>query len=427
MLAEARGHRVIPDSRVLNDLSQKALYQIGIEEFGRILGRLPRAEAGHVIRFKTWFGYVEEAYLRLLARALFVQFPAPILDATLVFERHWRLDTVQLVSHTTLSESEQTRFAEALEWFSSRVWQSERKRREARFDLAILVNPEEKLPPSDAGAIKRFIKAAANLKIDAEVISPSDFIRLGEYDALFIRETTGIDHHTYRFAKKAEAEGLVVIDSPTSILRCTNKVYLARLFATHGVPTPKTLILNDSHRVNPGKVIDELGLPLVVKIPDGSFSRGIYKVESAEELEKLLTELFQKSSFLIAQEFLYTDYDWRIGVLGNRPIYACRYYMVKNHWQIYQHGSSTRTGAWSTMPTFEVPKAVIQAALRATRPIGDGLYGVDVKQAGEKAYVIEVNDNPNIDSGVEDQYLGNELYELIMEDFARRLEERQRG
>ena len=40
--------------------------------------------------------------------------------------------------------------------------------------------------------------------------------------------------------------------------------------------------------------------------------------------------------------------------------------------------------------------------------------------------VIEVNDNPSIDSGVEDQYLGNQLYASFMEEFLRRLEERRR-
>ena len=140
-----------------------------------------------------------------------------------------------------------------------------------------------------------------------------------------------------------------------------------------------------------------------------------------------MDELLQKSSLLIAQEFLYTDFDWRIGVLNNKAIFACRYFMVKNHWQIYQHGDKTRSGGFATLPTFEVPKHVIQAALKATKPIGDGLYGVDVNQSGDKAFVIEVNDNPNVDSGVEDLYLGNELYEIIMGEFARRLEARQKA
>ena len=58
--------------------------------------------------------------------------------------------------------------------------------------------------------------------------------------------------------------------------------------------------------------------------------------------------------------------------------------------------------------------------------IGFFLEGVDIKQKGNHAYVIEVNDNPSIDHKVEDAYLGNELYMLIMSEFSRRLEKRGR-
>ena len=102
--------------------------------------------------------------------------------------------------------------------------------------------------------------------------------------------------------------------------------------------------------------------------------------------------------------------------------------MVKNHWQIYRHHESrSDCGNFETLPTFEVPKAVLEAALKATQPIGNGLYGVDVKEKNGKGYVIEVNDNPNIDSGIEDKYLGDDLYRLIMTEFLRRMENRSKG
>ena len=41
--------------------------------------------------------------------------------------------------------------------------------------------------------------------------------------------------------------------------------------------------------------------------------------------------------------------------------------------------------------------------------------------------VIEVNDNPNIDAGIEDHVLGDELYERIMRVFVDRLDERTRA
>ena len=61
----------------------------------------------------------------------------------------------------------------------------------------------------------------------------------------------------------------------------------------------------------------------------------------------------------------------------------------------------------------------------ATRLIGDGLYGVDIKQTERGPVVIEINDNPSIEYGVEDLHLGYELYRLIMADFNRRLYERK--
>jgi glutathione synthase/RimK-type ligase-like ATP-grasp enzyme len=48
-----------------------------------------------------------------------------------------------------------------------------------------------------------------------------------------------------------------------------------------------------------------------------------------------------------------------------------------------------------------------------------------VKQSGMDFYVIEVNDNPNIDAGVEDQILGDEIYRRIMDGFLRRIEQRK--
>jgi len=128
---------------------------------------------------------------------------------------------------------------------------------------------------------------------------------------------------------------------------------------------------------------------------------------------------------LLAQEFLYTEFDWRIGILDNQPLFACRYYMVKNHWQIYRHGSRTDSGGFDTLPIADVPHSVVDTALRATRPIGDSLYGVDLKERNGKGCVIEVNDNPSVDRGVEDKYLGMDLYRRVMATLLKRMEARR--
>ena len=429
LLAEARGHHVIPSVKVLNDLGKKELYRLQLEDLSQTLARAFKSnERGKEISLLSYFGTTPDPAFQELARLLFERFSCPILEVTLCYRQQWEIIGLKAVSHRLLDDAMQTIFADALDKFSTKVWRKGRARKAARFDLAILINPEEQLPPSNRGALKKFIKIGRQLGIEIELITQQHYVRLPEFDGLFIRETTGIDHHTYRFAKKAEAEGLVVIDDPTSMLRCTNKVYLADLFRTHRVPTPKTWLLHKGNAAHLDRVEAEAGFPVVIKIPDGSFSRGIVKVHDRKELDLKVEELFQKSALLLAQEFLYTDFDWRIGIFNNKALYACRYYMVKNHWQIYRHGENrTDSGNFATLPTFEVPKAVLEAALKATQPIGNGLYGVDVKEKDGKGYVIEVNDNPNIDSGVEDKYLGDELYRLIMTELLRRMENRSKG
>ena len=90
----------------------------------------------------------------------------------------------------------------------------------------MLADPNDPMPPSNKRALKRFVEAGAELGIEVDTISKNDYTKLAEYDGLFIRETTALDNHTYRFANKAEKEDMVVIDDPSSILKCTNKIYL---------------------------------------------------------------------------------------------------------------------------------------------------------------------------------------------------------
>lgn len=430
LLSEARDHHVLPSLRVINDLNQKSLYTLHLDDIPQLSNKdMQKAHRDQDLTFVTYFGSTPQTEFKSLAKDLFEKFPCPILEVKLRFQGQWQITELQAVSpHTLKTDEQQTEFAEALDRFSHKIWRTPKARKQYRYDLAILTNKDEKLPPSDATAIKRFIKAGNKLGVDVDIIDRKDYVRLAEYDGLFIRETTSIDHHTFRFAKKAESEGLVVMDDPTSILRCCNKVYLTDLFNVNKVPSPKTHILSKLDKAALENAMLDIGFPIVLKIPDGAFSKGVFKVNTPEEYEAKTQELFKKSALLLAQEFMYTDFDWRIGVINNKPLYACRYYMAKDHWQIYDHTSKSGrviSGGFDTMPTYEVPKPVLDAALKATRLIGSGLYGVDIKQSGDRAVVIEVNDNPSIDSGVEDKFLGMQLYEQVMQEFVARIESRR--
>ena len=171
---------------------------------------------------------------------------------------------------------------------------------------------------------------------------------------------------------------------------------LNELLQKEGIPAPKSALLFKNQPADFDKIADKLGIPFIMKIPDGSFSHGLAKIQNKESYLENLEEFFSKSSVILAQEFLLTEFDWRIGVLNGEPLYACKYYMVDGHWQIYYHKKSGKSecGRAETIPLYQVPKTIIKNAVKATALIGKGLYGVDLKMVNDEGIVIEINENP---------------------------------
>jgi len=429
LLAEARGHSVIPPVKAINDLSRSILYSLETEDLvNDIQKAFKNQQPGEGLTMNVYFGKTEKEQLQDVARQIFDLLPAPILQVDFEWDKKWKIQSIRAGSLNALSSKDEDKFAAALDEYSAKIWRKPKAKKKYRYDLAILHNPNEAMPPSDKKALQNFIKAGKDNDVLVELIEKKDYSRIAEFDALFIRETTAINHHTYRFAKKAESEGLVVIDDPMSILRCTNKIYMHNLLHSNNINAPKTMVIgNTPHQLI--EAVEEIGLPMIIKIPDGSFSKGIYKIKTIEELNKITEDLFKKTALLLAQEYFFTDFDWRIGILNNRAIYACKYYMTKGHWQIYNHDKKMNKGIQSgeseTLPISKVPKHVISTALKMSHQIGNSLYGVDLKEKDNKAYVIEINDNPNIDENVEDAIAGMDLYHNIIHEFVRRIEEKK--
>jgi hypothetical protein len=285
LLAEARGHKPLPSVTTVQDLKSPAMVRVISEELDQLIQKSLAPLQSKEFVLSVYFGRNLAKRYDQLSQHLFKLFPAPFLRCSFVFSTKadkWIVQSLGPVAASEIPAEHRPFVVEvAREYFKGRRRSSGRKT-VARYDLAILVAPGEAEPPSDEKALQRFLRAAGAVGLNAELVQKEDFGRLAEFDALFIRETTGVNHHTYRFARKAVAEGLVVIDDPESILKCTNKVYLAELLEHNKVPTPKTLIV---HRGNKDSVLPQLGLPCILKQPDSSFSRGVVKVEEETELK----------------------------------------------------------------------------------------------------------------------------------------------
>ena len=425
LLAEARGHRPQPSVETIQDMKTQAVVRIVSDDVAELVRRCLAPVRSDEYVLSIYFGRSLAQRNQSLALALFNQFQAPLLRARFRRdpEQGWELAGIRPIPNNEIPESHRSFVVWAAEeYFKGRRF-SPRRSRSTRYDLAILHDPSEEYPPSNARALQRFVRTAAEVGLAAELITKDDYGRLAEFDALFIRETTSVNHYTYRFASRAQAaEGLVVIDDPRSIVRCTNKVFLAEVLERHGVPIPRTLIV---HRDNIGRVADELGLPVRAQAARQRLLPGRH--------QGLLARRAGRGAGATAggvgagrRPGVRAD---RVRLARRRPRRqaALRLPLLHGHGPLADHQAARAASARLRARRDPAGRGRAQAgrARRGARGQPDRRRPLRRRHQAVTAvavYVIEVNDNPNIDAGFEDAVLKEELYRRIMAGFLERIE-----
>ncbi|MDA0690966.1 MAG: RimK family alpha-L-glutamate ligase [Nitrospinae bacterium] len=269
-------------------------------------------------------------------------------------------------------------------------------------------------------AIMRFSHHAQRMGHRADFLFRADMFKIPEYDGLYIRAFTDPLNSAYVAARTAQMHGIRVLDDPDSILICCDKVNMYRHLMNRSVPIPETLFLDETQLTlsYAQTVFEQLGNPVVLKATNGSFSMYVEKVENAEEFVKVGKNYFRRADRIVAQRFVRSEFDWRVGVLGGEPLYVCQYSIPKKHWKVatYQPDGKTICGPVKAMNIDKVDPHLLEVAKKAAAAIGNGLYGVDLKQVGQEYVVVEVNDNPTINAGVEDSQ-APDLYERLIRYF----------
>ncbi len=428
LLAEARGMRCTPNVANIVSLNWKRNYQSSLPELNELVKRHFQEPAIDPLSrtYSTYFGRHDDPKIEPIARRLFDLFRFPIITFEIKYGNagRWVIDDIDFASISDVPNDLVPYFFEMLDKYTGSAWKDATvSKKNEKYWIAILHDPEEKMPPSDKKALQKFMKIGKQMNLFVELITKYDYASLLEYDALFIRETTAINNHTYRFALKALQEGIPCIDDTQSIIRCCNKVFMHELLTSKNIPVPKTIIID---RKYDQAIEDKVDYPVVLKIPDGSFSRGMAKVKNKEEFHTEAADMLKKSEIILCQEFLESEFDWRIGILNNEIIFASQYFMAKGHWQVYNHDAKEKknvSGDSRCLAVQDVPKEVATTALKAAQLIGNGLYGVDLKQTKDgRVVVIEINDNPNIDEGVENELIGDEIYKKVLNRFIEMIE-----
>jgi glutathione synthase/RimK-type ligase-like ATP-grasp enzyme len=273
--------------------------------------------------------------------------------------------------------------------------------------LGIFVDRKTLSNSEQLNALIRCRDVAETLGHDVDFIFPVDIPKIPKMDALFIRARTDPLNTTYVAARMACFHGIPVLDDPGSIQICSDKINMYSHLIKKNISMPKTVFLSKSNLTSDkvAHLFDELGSPLIIKEPSTSFSLRVEKVNDIPGFFRVARRFIRLSDWIVVQQYIESRYDWRVGVLNGKLLYACKYTIPSDTFKIQAsvNGHLVYCGVESVSPD-KVPPHVIRLGIDAANAIGSGLYGVDIKNNNGDAYVIEVNDNPSIESGEDDCY-----------------------
>ncbi|NMB79133.1 MAG: ATP-grasp domain-containing protein, partial [Methanomicrobiales archaeon] len=248
--------------------------------------------------------------------------------------------------------------------------------------LGIFVDRKTLSSSEQLNALIRCRDVAEEMGHDVDFIFPVDINKIPHMDALFIRARTDPMNITYVAAQMARFHTIPVIDDPDSIQICADKINMYSHLIKSGVSIPKTVFLSkdDLTEKVAAKLFADLGTPLILKEPSTSFSLRVEKVSDVTEFFRVAKRFIKLSDWIVVQQYVESRYDWRVGVLGGKLLYVCKYTIPSVTFKIQAsvNGHIVYCGVES-VPETEVPPHIIRLGIDAANAIGTGLYGVDIK------------------------------------------------
>ena len=174
LLAEARGHKPLPKVGAIEDLQSQNLVRHLTEDLSALIQRL-LAPLQWTISNSLSISAEHIVAITVLGHQLFNLLQARSLSAH--FERHrdqWSLRSVRAMTQAIYSPAHQE-FAvlAAIEYFKVKG-PGRSKKHISRFDLAILHDPDNPEPPSNAKAMQKFKNAAEELGMRVKFITRAD-------------------------------------------------------------------------------------------------------------------------------------------------------------------------------------------------------------------------------------------------------------
>ncbi|MCX6811419.1 MAG: RimK family alpha-L-glutamate ligase, partial [Candidatus Berkelbacteria bacterium] len=167
----------------------------------------------------------------------------------------------------------------------------------------------------------------------------------------------------------------------------TSKVSSSIKFNKAGLPIPITIQpLNMTDVKTQAKI---LGFPLIVKKQMSSKGRGVMLAKNYKELKRIIKN--EDLSLLFLQQYIPSNFDIRVLVLGNKTLGAMKRTAKKGDFR-----SNVAQGG--TAEVYPLNKKIISLAISAAKASGNEFAGVDIMiDSKNRPYILESNRAPQFE------------------------------
>jgi len=197
--------------------------------------------------------------------------------------------------------------------------------------------------------------------------------------AALIRSASKIYYPSTFYADLFDAMGVATFPSYHTYKCVQDKIKQTALLNLLRLPHPRTQVFYGRRRKE--NILTHFSPPFVAKIPRGSaMGRGVFLIRTEADLDAYLAS--HRPAYI--QEYLPSDRDIRVVVIGRQPVHA--------YWRIAPEGefrSNVAVGAKISLET--VPAPALELACHAARRCGWDDVGVDICRFEGKYYILEAN------------------------------------
>lgn len=184
-----------------------------------------------------------------------------------------------------------------------------------------------------------------------------------------------------------EGKGIRVVNDLNSALISGNKLFMTMSLVRAGVPTPRTKVAFTQDGAL--RALNELGYPAILKPTIGSWGRLVAllnDIDAAKSVIEDREEMFPLYHVYYLQEKINRPpRDIRAIVVGDRTVAAIYRISTTGDWR-------TNTARGGKSENLRITKELDDLCVRATKPFGLGVYGVDLMESDEHGLMVhEVN------------------------------------